>query len=146
MFFNTDEIIAKRTKKIQLEQQQRNKNLASSEKCKVITSRLVGREKKKRDRLKALGIDYDFPGYKSNRADFQEEYEPEETADTTETEAKETKSPKKRRKESMDSTHSEGSASKKKSKKKKRDSIDSIKEDETKKEKKSKSKKKRKSV
>lgn len=131
MFFNTDEIITKRTKKIQLEAQQRNKNLANSEKCKVITSRLVSREMKKRERLTALGIDYDFPGYKSNRDDFKAEHVPEEKIDTPEVEQKEEKesgsAKKKRRKESMDSTRSEGSATKDKTKKKKkRDSIESI--------------------
>mmetsp|Transcript_24996 Transcript_24996/g.54810 ORF Transcript_24996/g.54810 Transcript_24996/m.54810 type:complete len:313 (-) Transcript_24996:1110-2048(-) len=161
MFFNTVDLISKRTKKIQLEGQQRNKNLANSEKCKVITTRLVSREKKKRDRLKELGIDYDFPGYKSNRDDFNE-YAPEKKTDAPQVEEKESESgKKKRRKESIDSTHSEGSASKDKTKKKKkRDSIDSItspsakKEaatndrltQSTKKEKKAKNKKRRKSA
>jgi nucleolar protein 15 len=125
MFFDTDEIMSKRHKKIQLETHQRNKNLANSEKCKEITSRLVMREMKKRERLKALGIDFDFPGYKTNRADFDEEFVPEEEIDTPETEEAEAtdggSAKKKRRKESVDSTHSEGSA--KKDKKKKRNSI-----------------------
>lgn len=125
MFFDTDEIMSKRHKKIQLETLQRNKNLANSEKCKEITSRLVMREMKKRERLKALGIDFDFPGYKTNRADFDEEFVPEEEIDTPETEEAEVNdgggAKKKRRKESMDSTLSEGSAGK--DKKKKRNSI-----------------------
>jgi len=129
MFFNTDEIINKRKKKIQLETQKRNSNLANSEKCKEITSRLVQREIKKRERLKALGIDFDFPGYKACQDDL-EENAPEEKPDSPEDamkEEKESGSPKKkRRKESMDSTHSESSSTKDKKKKKKRDSIDSI--------------------
>jgi len=35
----------------------------SMEGIKKITKRLLSREKKKRERLKALGIEYDFPGY-----------------------------------------------------------------------------------
>jgi nucleolar protein 15 len=35
---------------------------------KVITSRLVSREQKKRETLKELGIDYDFPGYAAAKA------------------------------------------------------------------------------
>lgn len=130
MFFDTGKNIDERKKKTQLEAKQRNRNLANSEKLKAITSRLVSREMKKRDRLKALGIDYDFPGYKSNQTDFENEFVPQEEEDQPE--AEETPK-KKRRKESMDSTKSmesttsEGSASKKKKKKKKRkDSIDSV--------------------
>lgn len=125
MFFDTDKNIDNRKKKSQLEARQRNKNLANSEKLKEITTRLVSREMKKRDRLKALGIDYDFPGYKSNQSDFEEEYVPRK--DTEETEGADDETPKKkRRKESMDSTKSmesttsEGSASKKKKKDKKK--------------------------
>lgn len=129
MFFDTDELLNKRKKKIQLETQKRNNNLASSEKCKEITSRLVYREMKKRERLKALGIDFDFPGYKANQDDFEEDA-PEEEADSPEADTKEEEAvetpKKKRRKESLDSTHSEGSVTKDKKKKKKRDSIESI--------------------
>lgn len=35
----------------------------STAQMKTITKRLVGRERKKRDKLKELGIEYDFPGY-----------------------------------------------------------------------------------
>jgi len=126
MFFDTVKNIDARNKKTQLEARQRNKNLANSEKLKEITSRLVSREMKKRDRLKALGIDYDFPGFKSNQTDYEKEYVPEEKEEAEE-EVEEETPKKKRRKESMDSTTSEGSASKKKKKKKKRkDSIDSL--------------------
>ena len=125
MFFDTAKNMDERRKKTQLEARQRNKNLGNSEKLKEITSRLVSREMKKRDRLKALGIDYDFPGFKSNQADFENEYVPdEEEADQEEVEEESPK--KKRRKESVDSTTSEGSASKKKKKKKRKDSIGSL--------------------
>ncbi len=149
MFFDTDKNIDNRRKKTQLEARQRNKNLSNSEKLKEITSRLVSREMKKRDRLKALGIDYDFPGFKSNQADFEKEYVPEEEPEQEEAEEEvQDETPKKkRRKESMDSTTSEGSASKKKKKKKKRkDSIDSVGStgsEKSKKDKKKKTKKKR---
>lgn len=127
MFFDTAKNIDKRKKKNQLEAKQRNRNLANSEKLKEITSRLLTREMKKRERLAALGIDYDFPGYKSNRDDFEEEFVPEEgKTDEAEVvkEGNDGSPKKKRRKESMDSTHSKGSATK--DKKKNRKSIDSV--------------------
>jgi nucleolar protein 15 len=42
----------------------------SSDKMKEITQRLVSRERKKRDKLKELGIDYDFPGYAASNEAF----------------------------------------------------------------------------
>jgi nucleolar protein 15 len=131
MFFDTEKNMEKRKKKIQIEKKQRNQNLANSEKLKAITSRLVTREMKKRERLEALGIDYDFPGYKSNRADFEGEFVPEEEKDRPEDDGVENDGvakKKKRRKDSMDSVNSEGSSTKekKKKKKKRKDSIDSI--------------------
>lgn len=153
MFFDTDANMEKRKKSKELEAKQRNRNLGNSEKLKAITSRLVSREMKKRERLAALGIDYDFPGYKSNQADFEEEFIPVEETKADE-EENDGSAKKKRRKESMDSTksmestNSEGSATKekKKKKKKRKDSIDSIASDnssskKSKKEKKKKSKK-----
>jgi len=82
MFFDTDKMIDKRQKKLALETKQRNNNLANSDKLKAITSKLVTREMKKRERLAALGVDYDFPGYKSNQTDFEEQFVPEEDIDT----------------------------------------------------------------
>jgi len=128
MFFDTNKLLEKKKKNIQLEAKQRNRNLSDSEKMKEITSRLVNREIKKRERLQALGIDYDFPGYKSNRADFEEEFGDEAKLDQSEApEADDGGSAKKKKrgKESMDSTHSEGSAIKKK-KKNRKDYIDSV--------------------
>ena len=126
MFFDTGKTIDKRKKKIQLETRQRNKNLANSGKLKEITSRLVDREMKKRERLAALGIDYDFPGYKSNQADFDEQFVPEEDIDKAKVDDVDNSvSPKKRSRsnQSVDSTNNEGSATK--DKKKKRNSITS---------------------
>lgn len=40
----------------------------SMEGIKKITQKLLSRERKKREQLKALGIDYDFPGYKASAA------------------------------------------------------------------------------
>jgi nucleolar protein 15 len=54
-------------KKLFFKQQRVVKAKQATEKAlgmmKVITSRLVSREQKKRETLKELGIDYDFPGY-----------------------------------------------------------------------------------
>lgn len=43
-----------------------NKKERSMDGIKKITKRLLSREKKKREQLKALGIDYDFPGYQAS--------------------------------------------------------------------------------
>merc|ERR1712070_352993 len=109
MFFDTVKNIDARNKKTQLEARQRNKNLANSEKLKEITSRLVSREMKKRDRLKALGIDYDFPGFKSNQTDYEKEYVPEEKEEAEEEVEEETPKKKKKKKKRKDSIDSSGS-------------------------------------
>jgi len=149
MFFDTKKNIDKRKKTNQLKSKQRNRNLANSEKLKEITSRLVTREMKKRERLEALGIDYDFPGYKSNQADFEEDFVPGAEIDQTGVDEEDnggSAKKKKRRKESLDNTNNEGSPTKKKREKKNRDSIDSVassskKEEPAKKDKKKKNKK-----
>ena len=123
MFFDTGKTIDKRKNKIQSETRQRNKNLANAGKLKEITSRLVGREMKKRERLAALGIDYDFPGYKSNKADFEEQFVPEEEIDKAEVDDVDNSGSAKKKKRPNESTHSEGSPTK--VQKKKRNSIDS---------------------
>jgi nucleolar protein 15 len=59
-------------KKLFFKQQRVVKEKQATEKAlgmmKVITSRLVSREQKKRETLKELGIDYDFPGYAAGKA------------------------------------------------------------------------------
>mmetsp|Transcript_16820 Transcript_16820/g.38850 ORF Transcript_16820/g.38850 Transcript_16820/m.38850 type:complete len:307 (-) Transcript_16820:36-956(-) len=125
MFFNTNEIIDTRKKNQKIEAKQRSRNLSDAEKLKKITSRLVGKEMKKRERLKALGIDYDFPGYKSNQSDFEAEFvakAEKNQADIHKEDGGGSAEKKKRRKELIDSTRSDGSATKKK---KRKDSIDS---------------------
>jgi len=129
MFFDTAKIIKKRKNERELEVKQRNRNLANSEKLKAITSRLVNREMKKRERLEAIGVDYDFPGYKTNRADFEEEFIAEEEDQQTKVKDEENDggAKKKRRKEAMDSTNSRESPTKKnKKERKKRNSVDSV--------------------
>lgn len=112
MFYNTETVIQQRKQQRALKQKQRNRNLASAEKLKEITARLVSREQKKRKQLAEMGIEYDFPGYKCNQEALQVELE--ENDSTT----------KKERKRS-DSVGSEGSNSKKGNKKRK-ESIDSV--------------------
>jgi nucleolar protein 15 len=121
MFFDTDKMIDKRQKKLTLETKQRNNNLANSDKLKAITSKLVTREMKKRERLEALGVDYDFPGYKSNQSDFEEQFVPEEDIDTAASNDDDGSA--KKTKRQKDSIGSQGSASSAE-KKKKRKSID----------------------
>jgi nucleolar protein 15 len=108
MFFNTDTVIARRELNKKVHQKQRQRNLTSVTKMKEITARLVSREKKKRSKMAALGIDYDFPGYQADSV-------------------KEESSPKKKqRKESMDDKTSEADDADNKSKTKTRkDSISS---------------------
>lgn len=111
MFYNTETVIQQRKQQRALKQKQRNRNLASAEKLKEITARLVSREQKKRKQLAEMGIEYDFPGYKCNQEALQVELE-EDDSNT-----------KKERKRS-DSVGSEGSSSKKN--KKRKESIDSV--------------------
>lgn len=124
MFFDTDKMIDKRQKKLTLETKQRNNNLANSDKLKAITSKLVTREMKKRERLEALGIDYDFPGYKSNQTDFEEQFVPKEDIDTAADVNKEDNGSAKKTKRRKDSIGSQGSASSAEKKKKRKNSID----------------------
>jgi nucleolar protein 15 len=112
MFYNTETVIQQRKQQRALKQKQRNRNLASAEKLKEITARLVSREQKKRKQLAEMGIEYDFPGYKCNQEALQVELE-EDDSNT-----------KKERKRS-DSVGSDGSSSKK-NKKKRKESIDSV--------------------
>jgi nucleolar protein 15 len=149
MFYNTDTVIQRRMHQKKAQVQQRNRNLANGEKLKEITARLVSREQKKREQLEAMGIEYDFPGYKTNQEALQihlesqhnKEEEPEKKSrkrlDSVGSESS-AKKKKKKRKESMDSVESvskrarkdsvdsTGSSSQKKSKRK--ESIDSINE------------------
>jgi len=74
----------------------------SVDQMKKITKRLLNREKKKREQLKALGIDYDFPGYaasvtqnkddtKKKRKVSVDETEESEAVKTTPKKSKKTK-------------------------------------------------------
>lgn len=60
-------------KKLFFKQKRMVKEKQATEKAlgmmKVITSRLVSREHKKRETLKELGIDYDFPGYAASKTE-----------------------------------------------------------------------------
>jgi nucleolar protein 15 len=125
MFFDTNEVITKRRNKLKLQKNERNRALANTEKLKEITARLVSREQKKRKKLEALGIDYDYPGYDSNDAQKVVVKEKDADDDVTPTKRKdvvasEGSAKKKRRKDSVDS---ESSA--KKSNSKRKESVDS---------------------
>ena len=90
-------------------------------KIKQVTSRLVQRERKKREALKEMGIDYDFPGYEESF----EKMEQQKVKDTEEG----LSDKKKKRKDSTSSVasaQSDTSASKKKKQKKKKRRSDSI--------------------
>mmetsp|Transcript_1323 Transcript_1323/g.2000 ORF Transcript_1323/g.2000 Transcript_1323/m.2000 type:complete len:316 (-) Transcript_1323:121-1068(-) len=59
-------------KKVNFRKIHRNKvnRPKSAEKMKTITKTLISREQKKREKLKELGIDYDFPGYEASNKAF----------------------------------------------------------------------------
>lgn len=59
-------------KKVNFRKINRNKvnRPKSAEKMKTITKTLIIRERKKREKLKELGIDYDFPGYEASNKAF----------------------------------------------------------------------------
>ncbi|KAG7352167.1 RNA-binding protein RNP-2 [Nitzschia inconspicua] len=122
MFYNTDTVIQRHIQQKQLEKKKRNRNLANAEKLKEITARLVSREQKKRKQLEAMGIEYDFPGYKKNHEALQIELNLQEQ-DGGKKKNEENEADKKSRKRS-DSIGSEGSLKKKK--KKRKESIDSV--------------------
>ena len=84
LFFNTDKIIQRRKLRLQVVDKERERQLNNVEKIKTITARLVLREHKKRAKLEALGIDYDFPGYEASQVvdddDDDEKMKPEDSA------------------------------------------------------------------
>lgn len=71
MFFDTDTAIVKHRQMLEVAKRQRGRNLANTEKLKVITARLVEREQRKREKLEAMGIVYDFPGYKASQTEYE---------------------------------------------------------------------------
>mmetsp|Transcript_37960 Transcript_37960/g.57786 ORF Transcript_37960/g.57786 Transcript_37960/m.57786 type:complete len:315 (+) Transcript_37960:140-1084(+) len=85
-----------------------NANNKTKEHMEKITKKLIDRETKKRDRLKKLGIDYDFPGYAKSAADAattkttekEIEAEPELETETAPVEEKEEPKSSKKRKQS----------------------------------------------
>ncbi len=81
----------------------------SMEGIKKITKRLLSREKRKREQLKMLGIEYDFPGYASSAEHIQDQNDdsptPPANEDETEDNGKESK--KKKRKVSVDELETE---------------------------------------
>ena len=52
----------------------------SSSKMKIITKRLLGRERQKRNKLLEMGIEYDFPGYEESNKAFPSKSDPPEVA------------------------------------------------------------------
>jgi nucleolar protein 15 len=61
----------------------------SMEKMKKITKRLVSRERKKRNKMKDLGIDYEFPGYDESDKNFPVKDQSEEDIDAADEENEE---------------------------------------------------------
>jgi nucleolar protein 15 len=90
-------------------------------KLKLITCRLVQRERKKREALKAMGIDYNFPGYEESNAKMEKR---DSMLSQSEADELSKKDKKKKRKDSMASAESSqqsgtgGSESKEKKKRK----------------------------
>ena len=141
MFFSSQKAIAKKKQRELLVNRQRERNLSSVSKMKQITTRLLSRERKKRAKLEALGIEYDFPGYggSSNPTDENETTTPKskqkdsvssETSssstkkknkrkDSISSETSETKKSNRKRKDSIGSVHSESSTGSKKRRKRK---------------------------
>jgi len=80
----------------------------SAETMKKITARLIGREKKKREKLNEMGIDYDFPGYEASSQSVTEEKKeekaPKKVRKVSNSDEEEIAKKKKRRKVSLDET------------------------------------------
>ena len=94
LFFNSARALAKKEIRLKVAEQQRERNLTNSGKMKDITTKLIGREKKKRAKLEAMGIEYDFPGYEAN-VEARGDSTPEKTKDS---------SPRKKQKNTVDET------------------------------------------
>lgn len=110
MFYHTDKAIQRSQLKQKVEAKQRERKLANVGKIKEITARLVQREHKKREKLEALGIDYDFPGYEASQMDDVEDEVVEDKMDVQEDEAPQSdKKGKKKRKDSVGSVESASS-------------------------------------
>lgn len=109
LFFNTDKVIAQRKLKRKIEEKKRASSLADAGKMQEITARLIKRERKKREKLAELGIDYDFPGYEASQTTVDDE----EMLDEVEAATKADETPKKKRKDSIGSVGSESSSSRK---------------------------------
>jgi len=63
LFFPITKKDRKQQRKARDEKRKRREQSKPLDKLKVVTDRLVERERKKREKLKLLGIEYDFPGY-----------------------------------------------------------------------------------
>jgi nucleolar protein 15 len=119
MFYNTDTVIQRRIQQKQLEKKQRDRNLANLEHLKEITARLMSREAKKRKQLDAMGIEYDFPGYKTNQEAFQVQHMPNDIGTDNEEQDKMLR-------KRSDSTGSGSEGSDKKTKKNRSESMVSV--------------------
>jgi nucleolar protein 15 len=95
------------------------------------TSRLLQRERKKRDAMKAMGIDYEFPGYEASNQQMHQK-EPEslnkkgKKRKDSITSADKEKSENKKRKDSIASVNTPVKSDTPKSNKKRKDSITSV--------------------
>ena len=118
MFFDTDKVIQRRQLRMKAAKQKQNRDLANVGKLKEITARLVQREQKKRAKLAALGIDYDFPGYEASKMAAEENEDNDDMAVQEESMKEETKED--------NGDKEEAKSDKKKNKKKRKDSVDSI--------------------
>jgi len=99
-------------------------------KLKAITSRLVQRERKKREQLKELGIDYDFPGYEAGDKAKVDDAKEEKAAPKEDSKTTDKKTSKKTKRKdsvtSVESTAASVNSASQKAKKKRKDSITSV--------------------
>lgn len=109
-----------------LHRQQVNKP-KSAERMKKITARLITREKQKREKLKDIGIDYEFPGYEAAGATLKEETQKVRKVSSSDLNVESESGNKKRRKMSSDETKT---AKAPKSSKKERQNSDASLKDE----------------
>ena len=123
MFYNTDKVIQRRQLKRKVAEKERERALGNAVKIKEITARLVQRERKKRAKLAALGIDYDFPGYEASQMNDEEDEAVDDISkvqessmplDDEQEEAPQSEKKKKKRKDSVDSAGSASSSQKRK--------------------------------
>eukprot|EP00529_Nitzschia_sp_RCC80_P027043 CAMPEP_0113457786 /NCGR_PEP_ID=MMETSP0014_2-20120614/9588_1 /TAXON_ID=2857 /ORGANISM="Nitzschia sp." /LENGTH=288 /DNA_ID=CAMNT_0000349293 /DNA_START=26 /DNA_END=892 /DNA_ORIENTATION=- /assembly_acc=CAM_ASM_000159 len=114
MFFSNEEAIRTYKEQRQTERKDREIKLSNPDNLKLMTTSLIKQEAKKRAKLAALGIEYDFPGYGGSASSAATA---DDSKDEGNNDKNENTSENKKRKNSVGSQESSGGGSAQKAKK-----------------------------